>query len=67
MVHDPVTTGLGVALISADIFTPTLLTNPFGLAEPEPSRSINIAVGLTEIGILAAQSLWGGKKKRRRR
>jgi hypothetical protein len=64
MVREPIATGLGVALISADIITPTLLSNPFGLGEPEPNRSIGLSIGMMELGVLAVQNLWNRKKKR---
>jgi hypothetical protein len=59
MLKNPFATGLGAALIGADVLG--AIQNPsnaFGLGEPEPNRTINLAVGMTEIGILAIQSLW---------
>ena len=55
---EPVAHGMAAALLIPDIVT----TNPFGLFDPEPQRSANLAIGLIEIGLLAAKHAW--KKKR---
>ena len=61
LTDDPVLHGVGATLLLPDIITP----NPFGVFDPEPQRTANLAIGFTEMGLLALKYAWRSKRKRK--